>query len=284
MPKIIEKLCRGQVIGDRYRIINKIAEGGVGETYRAEQTFTKGIVCIKHCSKVDPAYQQVLMDEATLMDNLHHYLIPGFRDAFILPDGSCVLVMSYFKGITLEAAVQKVGKLEPEAVSWIAERVLNALVYIWEEKRLVHGDIKPLNIILQPWNHRACLVDYGLSVIRTRSGSGNKGYTADYASPEGLWGHDLSAGSDFYSLGLSMIYALSGDMGLVKAREVPSSTPRPLMEFIHRLIVRDIRNRPSWETENLWSTIKHVRKDAFGQSHSKMKPIPGISAKEEDYE
>ena len=50
-----------------------------------------------------------------------------------------------------------------------------------------------------------------------------------------------------------------------------------ICEFIRRLIVRDVKHRPRWEDENLFKTIKRVRKESFGAGHTNLEPIPGFT-------
>jgi len=173
---------------------------------------------------------------------------------------------------TLEQIVKKAGKLDPENVCWIVERSVNALKYI-HYHGVVHGDVKPQNIIIQPESHNIVLVDYGLSIIRPSSGSGAIGYTPYFASPEQERGDTLLPESDFYSLGMTMIYALGGD---IATKRVPSNVPDPVCSLIKNLIKYDVSGRPNWESEDLVDTIQTVRKKAFGRTNSGMKPIPGF--------
>jgi len=182
--------------------------------------------------------------------------------------------MSYIPGHTLAKYVETHGRMDPEHVAWIAERVLNALKYI-HFHGVIHGDLKPQNIIVQAESHLAVLVDFGLSMVKPTSKSVSKGYTELFAPPESVDGEPLVPESDLYSLGMTMIYAL-GDVEGLKRKQVPSDTPRPLRHFINRLIVRNVRERPRWENEDLCDTIHHVREESFGRARSGMKPLPSM--------
>src|SRR6185369_720675 len=138
----------GTIIGS-YRVLESIAEGGFGSTYKGEHTLTKDPVCIKHCSMVSPAHDAVLIQEMKSIWDLRHYAMPVMRDLQRLDDGSLALIMSYIPGYTLEQIVEKAGKIEPETTAWITERILNALLYL-HHHGVIHGDIKPQNIIIQP--------------------------------------------------------------------------------------------------------------------------------------
>jgi len=166
---------KGKIIGN-YRIIKEIAEGGFGKTYLAHHIMLDQQVCIKHAHKISAEDEELLKEEAKTIWDLRHYSIPNIRDILEMPDGSFALVMSYVPGPTLAQLVEKHKSLEPEHVAWIAERVLNALKYL-HYNGVVHGDVKPQNIIIQPDTHTVVLVDYGLSAIRPRRDTVNKGYT-----------------------------------------------------------------------------------------------------------
>lgn len=259
---------RGGVIGN-YRVLELIAEGGFGKTYKGEHVTLKAPVCIKHGHYVSPQDEKVLLEEAKAIWDLRHYGIPTMRDILKIDDGSLAIVMSYIPGKTLEKIVEKAGGLDAEHVLWITERTLNVLKYL-HYNGVVHGDVKPQNIIIQPESHNLVLVDYGLSLIRPTKESKSVGYTPYFASPEQEKGNLLLPESDFYSLGMTMIYALGGD---VERKKVPQSTPEPLCDFIKKLLVKDILYRPNWEKEDLCETITELRFKMFGRKHSGMKKL-----------
>jgi serine/threonine protein kinase len=252
-----------------YRIISKIADGGFGVTYKGEHTLTGSPVCIKHASNVSPQDTEIMLQEAKAVWDLRHWAIPAVRDIVQMSDGSIAMVMSYVPGPTLAQMVEKNGSIEPEHVCWITERVLNALRYL-HDNSVVHGDVKPQNIIIQPSTHQVVLVDYGLSLVKPTKNSANKGYTPHFASPEQEKNLPLLPESDLFSLGVTMIYALGGD---VKAKLVPASTPDALCQFVKRLIVYNVLSRPNWFKEDLCKSFSDVREKCFGRRWSAMKPL-----------
>lgn len=271
-----QKVGEGTVIGN-YRIIKEIAQGGFGTTYLGEHLLAREPVCIKHCHHVSAAYTDTLVQEAKAVWDLRHYSLPVMRDFLRLDDGSLALVMSYIPGPTLEQVAKKAGPLDAELVAWISERVLNALKYL-HFNGVVHGDIKPQNIIVQPDSHQIVLVDFGLSMVKPNKDSDPKGFTPVFSSPEQLNGSPLVPESDLYSLGMTMLYALSGSAESAQRTEVPSDVPDVLCEFIKRLLVREVRQRPNWKDEDLSESFRQVRERAFGRKRSGMKPIPGFSS------
>lgn len=260
-----------KVVGN-YRILNLIAEGGFGRTYLAEQILLGTKVCIKHAINVSPEDELLLLEEAKTIWDLRHFSIPNLRDIIKLDDGSLALVMSYIPGPTLAQLLEKHKRLDPEHVAWITERCINALKYM-HYHGVVHGDIKPANIIVQGDSHSCVLVDFGLSVIRPSKNSTSKGYTPLYASPEQIDGTPLLPESDFYGLGVTMIAALGGD---VERRKVPANTPDAMCQFIKRLVSPDVLDRPNWRKENLQESFQTVREKSFGKKTSGMKPLPKL--------
>lgn len=266
----------GVVIGG-FRVDKALAEGGFGKTYLGTHILTGQPVCIKHCSNISAADEAILVEEAQAMWDLRHFAIPAIRNLVRLEDRSLALVMSYIPGPTLAEVVEHYisvrQKLDPEDVAWIAQRVLNALSYI-HRHGVVHGDLKPQNIIIQPGSHMVALVDFGLAAIRPTRSTGSKGFTEVFSPPEQVAGSPLIPQTDFYALGMSMIYALTGgDEARIRAREVPSTVPEPLSRFIQRLVVRSPLARPDWSTEDLNQTIERVRAESFGRTRSAMKPL-----------
>jgi len=263
---------RRLVIGS-FRVIGKIAAGSSGTTYLGEHVILGEKVCIKHTHYATAAAVEQFKIEARAMWDLRHFSVPVVRDFVLLPDGSAALVISYVPGASLEQIVNVAHQLDPETMAWIVERVLNALAYM-HEHGVVHGGIIPRDIIVQPADHSVVLVDFGLAMVRPQPTEPSHGYIRLFSPPEQVAGNlPLIPECDFYSLGMSMIYALTGDVNQVRQRRVPQGTPEPLCRFIEKMIDPDYRRRPHWEDGNVWEQFQQVRQEAFGRTHSGMKPI-----------
>jgi len=259
----------GTIIGD-YRVLEQIAEGGFGITYKGEHTSLGTPVCIKHASSISLQDEEILMEEARAIWDLRHFAIPTIRNILKLEDGSVALVMSYVPGPTLYEIIETNLRLSPEHVCWITDRMLNALKYL-HFHGVIHGDVKPGNVIIQPDSHMVVLVDYGLSLIRPSRKSKSKGYTPMFASPEQERGLSLLPESDLYSLGMTMMFALGGDL---KRKEVPADVPDSLCRFIKRLIAYNMLSRPRWDKDDLIKELRDIRMKEFGRSSSFGMKIP----------
>ena len=248
-----------------YNIVRQIGEGGFGRTYEARHLLRPKIkACLKQHINLTTEDIELLGKEADLLAEIHHHSLPTFRDYFQAEDNSYILAMSFIEGKTLEHSVKKHKAIDSEAVSWLTQRTLNALYYL-HSKGIIHGDVKPNNIIVQPQIHNAVLVDYGLSSLRPRAGSSAIGYTAVFAAPEILEGKPPLPESDLYSLGLTMAYALGGDP---LTKRIPDHVPAKLKEFYHDLMRYNPVDRPRWEKDDLVKRISDVRLEVFGRRHS----------------
>ena len=262
----------GELIGN-YRLVRKLTEGGFGEVYEAKHEITGMKACVKMNLEVSPTDTELFIKEAKALWNLRHHALPAVRDMYKLENGKYAMAMSFIEGPTLEQLTEeyreKGDKIDPENVCWIMDRVLDALRYM-HYRGIVHGDVKPQNIIVQREEHTAALVDFGLASVRPQSGSRAEGYTPYFASPEHLGNRPLLPESDLYSLGLSMIYALGGDPN---TRKVPKEVPAPVRDFISDLVVYDIFKRPHWQDVDLVKKLREVRIKAFGRENSGNKKV-----------
>ena len=214
---------------------------------------------------------ELFINETKAIWNLRHHALPAVRDMYLLPDGSFALVMSFIEGPTLEQVVDKYRKkgetVDSEHICWISARVLDALRYA-HYHGVVHVDVKPQNIIVQPEEHTCTLVDFGLCSIRPQSGSRANGYTELFASPEHLNGSPLLPESDLYSLGLTMIYSFGGDP---QKKKIPSSVPKEIRDFVSDLVIYDASQRPHWEKVDLLEELRKIRIKIFGREHTDFK-------------
>ncbi len=248
-----------------YEIVRQIGEGGFGRTYEARHILLEEKACLKQNSNLTKEDAELLRREAKLMWRINHYSLPAMRDFFKAPDSSYILAMQFIDGKELQKAIDKHKSLEPETVCWIGQRLLNALFYL-HNLGIIHGDVKPGNVIVQPDTHNAVLVDYGLSSFYPRHNSKAIGSTALFAAPEVLAGKPPIPESDIYSLGLTMLSALGGEPA---AKTLPDTVPKKLQDFVNEMIRFDALERPSWKKGDLVKRLSDIREDAFGRRSTK---------------
>ena len=251
-----------------YEIVRQIGEGGFGRTYEVKHKILGTKACLKQNIHVSPEDTDILLREARVLWDIHHYSLPTLRDFYECNDGSYALVMSFVEGKTLDAIVEdkaKKGKaLHPENVCWITQRSLNALQYL-HYHGIIHGDVKPLNIIINTKEHNAILVDYGLASVKPKADTRQEGYTPAFVPPEILDGKPPVPESDLYSLGATMIYALGGNP---IGKTYPKHVPDELQKFFDNLVLHEPKNRPKWEDTDLIKELSDLRQKVFGRRQS----------------
>lgn len=249
------------IIGS-YEIVRQIGEGGFGRTYEARHVRRPKIkACLKQNLNLTDEDAELLGQEAELLAAFTHQSLPAFRDFHAGPDGSYLLAMQFIEGKTLDHSVKKHKAINPEDITWVTQRTLQAL-YCLHSNGVIHGDVKPNNIIVQPEKHNAYLVDFGLSSIRPKATSKAIGYTSVFASPEVVDGKPPLPESDLYSLGLTMTYALGGDP---ITKYIPDHVPAALREYYRQLMEFRPLDRPTWEKGDLIAKLSDIRQEVFGR-------------------
>ena len=205
------------VISDRYRIIYKLGQGGIGITYKAEDLTNHKFVAIKVVlmrQVNDWKVLELFEREAKVLANLNHPAIPQYLDYFYLDDNNdrrFYLVQELVKGNSLADLVQQGWHPQEDKVKNIAIQVLEILHYLHKlTPPIIHRDIKPQNIIYCA-NEQVYLVDFGTvqDVYRnTVSLGGTFVGTFGYMPPEQFRGKTVFA-SDLYSLGTTILFLLT---------------------------------------------------------------------------
>ncbi|MFA7662538.1 MAG: serine/threonine-protein kinase [Patescibacteria group bacterium] len=248
-----------------YYILKQIGEGGFARTYLAEHTILKQMACLKQNINLSKEDTALLIQEATLLWEIHHHSLPSLRDFIDCGDGSFAMIMSYISGKDLFKIKEEdyAQGISPEHVCWMTQRCLGGLRYL-HHHGVVHNDVKPHNMIVQPREHNVFMVDYGLSTLRPDRYTKCPGYTPAFAAPEQIQGKPPIPETDIFGLGLTMIYALGGDIG---TKQMPSSVPKQLQEYFLRMVKYDPLSRPRNAIE-LTDELLALRKKLFGRTSS----------------
>lgn len=156
--------CSGDLLGGRYRLDDRIGTGGMGEVWHASDTLLRREVAVKTLRDdraADPRFRTRFQREARAMAALHHPGIAEVYDFGEAPGDEAYLVMAFVGGQPLTERIAACGRLGPAATMSIVEQVARALQAA-HEAGIVHRDVKPGNIIVQPDGH-AVLVDFGVA-------------------------------------------------------------------------------------------------------------------------
>ena len=213
---------KGKIVGSRYKIIEYLAEGGFGRTYLAEDTQLPGkdtcLVKQLYPSRSDSQFlaiaRRLFKTEASTLHNLgHHRQIPELL-AYFEEEEKFYLVQQYIEGATLTNELNHDQKwLESEAIAFLQDG-LSVLQFV-HEKRVIHRDIKPDNIIRRESDNKLVLVDFGSVKEVLKEQQANLGQltvpvgTQGYMPAEQARGKPLPS-SDLYALGMIAIEAVTG--------------------------------------------------------------------------
>jgi len=248
-----------------YRVLSEIGKGGFAQVYQAEHKLLGETACLKKNIMATEENADLLMYEAKLLWKLNeHHSIPSVKDYFRLDRETGIIVISYIDGHTLEDIVTNKGPLHPEEACWITERLLGALLYS-HYNGVIHSDVKPQNVFIEPHKHDIKLIDFGLASYKPKSTTKPLGYTPKYAAPELMLGNPPIPESDLYGAGIVMLRALGGNM---KSKIFRADTPKEIVEFCNALLRYDPKERPNWEKDNPLEEIARIREKVFGRRHS----------------
>lgn len=208
----------GATIAERYRLVEKLAEGGMGEVWIGEHLVTSRRVALKFLKEGlgEDARRRVIAEARAACAVAHPAIVP-VHDVIQDDAGEPALVMDLLEGETLEARLAGASKMEVGEAAALLLPIADALAAA-HAKGLVHRDLKPANIFLTRAGESK-LLDFGIvkSVDEMADGprttTGRVMGTPLYMSPEQAFGEgDLDARTDVWSLGLILYQAITGEL------------------------------------------------------------------------
>lgn len=203
----------GKTLSKRYKILDKVGEGGMALVYKAKDTLLGRLVAIKVLREQyagDREFVERFRREAQSAASLSHANVVNIYDVG-QENGIDYIVMEYVEGRNLKDIIRKQGALPIPVAVDIARQVALALDHA-HRHRLVHRDIKPHNILITEDN-QVKVTDFGIALAASYSQLTQSGFvvgTAHYVSPEQAKGGMATAQSDLYSLGVVLYEMLTG--------------------------------------------------------------------------
>lgn len=200
----------GDEFGGRYRIGERLGEGGFGAVYRAVEIGSGRVVALKILREASgPATREAFERDPQLLRGLDHPGIARTFDAGVA-DGTPFVVSEFAIGGSLLDRLRREGRLDRESARRTARSVLEALEYL-HGRGVAHLDVKPSNVVLTGEGGTK-LVDYGLArrLGIPESGVGLYG-TAEYLAPEQVDGVAEDHQADLYAAGVVLWEMLSGE-------------------------------------------------------------------------
>jgi serine/threonine-protein kinase len=203
----------GQIYGNRYRLVDRIAIGGMGEVWRAHDEVILRDVAIKILKPEfmgDPGFLERFRVEARHAARVDH---EGIADVYDYGEGSgsAYLVMELVSGDSLARIIEKRIRLTGVEVLSIIEQTARAL-HAAHEDGLVHRDVKPGNLLITP-SGKVKITDFGIARVADQvalTATGQVMGTVQYLAPEQATGKQATPSTDIYSLGIVAYEALTG--------------------------------------------------------------------------
>ena len=263
MPPVVQprEEFSGRVLG-RYRIMEKLGEGGMASVYRAEDTKLKRPVALKFLAPdmlLDSAARARFLREAQAAAALDH---PNICTVYEMDEveGHSFIVMALLEGRTLADRLAE-GPLKTSEVVEIALQAARGLEAA-HSKRVVHRDIKPANLMLLK-SGGVKIMDFGVARVaddRTLTQDGLTVGTLSYMSPEQIMGARVDGRTDVWALGVVLYEALAGSSPFMRSTvwevvgAITDAKPPPLAEkrgdlpdglaaFVERALNKDIDKR-----------------------------------------
>ena len=212
----------GSIIADRYHVLRKLGEGGMGQVYLAEHVKMGRKSAVKVMNPgmgSDADAVSRFNREAANASRISHPNVAAVYDFGETSDGVIYLAMEFIEGPPLTKLIEQHGALAPMRAAEITRQASEALA-VAHDMGIVHRDLKPDNIMIAKAREGGDLVkvvDFGIAKAANNDAqkvtkTGLVVGTPEYMSPEQLAGDKLDGRSDIYSLALVAFNMLTGKL------------------------------------------------------------------------
>ena len=210
----------GKVLGERYRVLEQIGEGGMGCVYLGEHVMLTRKVAIKVLREELSAREDLVRRfqlEAMAASKIGHEGICDVTDFGRTPNGSHYFVMEHLAGESLASIIRTRGAIPPERALPLLIQMAKALGAA-HAQGIIHRDLKPDNVVLiNPGERRDVVkvLDFGISKFADTGGEvltrqGSLVGTPEYMAPEQAAGEVIDSRADIYALGVLLYEMLTG--------------------------------------------------------------------------
>jgi eukaryotic-like serine/threonine-protein kinase len=254
-------LAAGHLLGNRYRLDERIATGGMGDVWKGTDVVLGRVIAVKvlrSAMLTDPEFAARFYGEARMMAAFRH---PGVVEVYDYAsaqeedeDQVAYLVMAYVEGEPLSVRVKQGPMPVTETMSIVAQAA--EALHAAHEAGTVHRDVKPGNLIVRPTG-AVVLVDFGVArsaqVTSVTAANAIVG-TALYMAPEQVAKGNVSPATDIYALGAVAYHCIAGhppfdgDNALQVALRHLEDEPEPLPDHVppavRELIARAMAKQP----------------------------------------
>ncbi len=254
------QLDNGTIFGDRYRIVERLGRGGMGDVYRADDLRLGESVALKLLSPqlgADPANLARLHHEVRIARQVTHGNVCRIHDLGEVA-GLSFISMEYIDGEDLATLLRRIGRFPSDRGVEIVRQLCAGLAAA-HERGVLHRDLKPANIMIDG-RGQVRIADFGIASIADHVSDEFAG-TPAYMAPELFEGEPASVRSDLYSLGLVIFEIFTGRTAIegetfdaVRSSHLDKDRPRasthvarldPAIErILDRCLARDPKDRP----------------------------------------
>ncbi|MFE9956236.1 protein kinase [Micromonospora sp. NPDC005299] len=286
-------LSPGVQLGNRYRLDERIASGGMGDVWRGTDQVLGRTVAVKSLLPAlldEPGFAERFRGEARTMATINH---PGVVDVYDFGSDQQIafLVMEYVEGDALSSTLSRVGRLTPARTMALLAQAADAL-HAAHEKGIVHRDVKPGNLLVRP-NGTLVLTDFGIArsdLVGQLTAAGSVLGTASYISPEQATGAVATPASDVYALGVVAYQCLAGrrpfegdnplEIAMKHVRETPRQLPGDIPPQVRVIVERALAKDPAarWPSAAALAGVARQAKLALSQQARGGHPISGVPA------
>jgi len=206
----------GDILDDRYRIINYIGHGGMSDVYEARDVISRNSVAIKFMRDEvmdNPLNLRRFYSEAKIAASLSHDNIVRVYNSGTF-NSKPYIVTEYIKGLNVQEVLDSRGSFSIEEALSIMLQLTSALAYA-HEHRVIHRDVKPTNMFLLA-DGTIKLADFGIAeVMKIRTNDETKSDiigSVHYLAPEISQGKIASIASDIYAAGITFFELITGHL------------------------------------------------------------------------
>ena len=287
----------GQVYGNRYELVSRIAIGGMGEVWQASDTVIGRTVAIKILKDEylgDPGFRERFRAEARHAALVNHDGIANVFD-YGEEDGKAYLVMELVPGEALSTILERERVLPPEKVLSIVSQTALAL-HQAHQAGLVHRDVKPGNLLITP-SGEVKITDFGIARLADQvplTATGQVMGTVQYLAPEQASGKPASPSTDIYSLGIVAYEALAGrrpfrgesqvSIAMAHIKEAPPELPITIPEEVRALVMSCLAKKPEGRPQSAEDLAKAAKAIQAGNIDEAMALLPNPDAAAETTE
>ncbi|WP_146156098.1 serine/threonine protein kinase, partial [Enhygromyxa salina] len=289
----------GVVLAERYKVLDRIGEGGMGAVYVGQHVTLGKRVALK-VLKQELCYDQTIVErflrEAKATSRIEHENVVDILDFGHTPGGSAFFVMEFLRGQELTQLIEQVGR-----VPWYrAKRILIQLCHglgAAHDEGIIHRDMKPGNVFLIKRGGRSDFVkilDFGIAKVEDEAALTRAGMvfgTAAYMAPEQATAGELDGRADMYALACMGFEMLTGRLPFSAKHPIkmlnchirePASSMRTLVpeaevpEAVDAVILRALAKLPDERYANMYAFAEAL--EAIPQGEPTVDQPPAVEA------